>query len=310
MLTENDTDKVRARKLSKKRFRDNNKEKIAAYSKKWREDNPGYEREWCKNNKDKVSEKQKRYRRKHPVAKRLRFMTWYAVKRGGGTKCKSTEELTGTTFEQLTEYLEKNDHGIKIDDKKIHIDHIRPVTKFENLHCEFELRTACHYLNLQLLPGRVNIQKGNSFCYASWTSSDVGKQLIQLNIDWRKKAGKNCSTERTFRRCCCMDPVQEKSKTDPQVVDIQRTESMCFESDGEVLSDSDSDEDDAGCNQEQRVARDAAYATMPPHFMASLQAEAASLKRKRKAEVVGGATAPEDGEGGCSSGAVVKRGCS
>ena len=39
---------------------------------------------------------------------------------------------------------------------------------------------------------------------------------------------------------------------------------------------------------------------------ASLQAEAASLKRKRKAEVVGGATAPEEG---CSSGSVVKRAC-
>ena len=48
---------------------------------------------------------------------------------------------------------------------------------------------------------------------------------------------------------------------------------------------------------------------MPSHFMAeaaSLQAEAASLKRKRKAEVVGGATAPEEG---CSSGSVVKRAC-
>jgi hypothetical protein len=183
-----------------------NKETITAYNKKWREENPGYEAAYRRNNPFKISEKQKRERQKHPVAKRLRFMTWYAAKRGGSKKCNTTEKLTSMNFEQLTEYLENNDRGLKLHCKKVHIDHIRPLADFKNLHCEFELRTACSYLNLQLLTARENSQKSDTFCFTSWASSDRGKQLIQLGVKWREKAGKDCSTERTFRRCCCADP--------------------------------------------------------------------------------------------------------
>jgi hypothetical protein len=190
------------KKRNRERFATYNKE----YNQKFKSANPDYEREWCKNNKDKISKKQKRYRSKHPAAKRLRFLTWYAAKRGRSKKCNTTEKLTSTTFEQLTVYLEKNDRGIKITDKNTHIDHVRPLTKFENLHCEFEQRTACHYLNLQLLPGSENLKKSDTFCCTSWASSDRGKQLIQLNIEWREKAGKNCSNEQKFRHCCCPDP--------------------------------------------------------------------------------------------------------
>ena len=74
--------KIRKR-IIRRVYKAKNKEHIAAYAKKWRGEHPGYELKWAKNNKDKVSEKQKRYRRKHPVAKLLRFMTWYAVKKAG-----------------------------------------------------------------------------------------------------------------------------------------------------------------------------------------------------------------------------------
>ena len=126
------------------------------------------------------------------------------------SKSHTTEHLTGMPFKEVTEYLENNDRGLKLDGKNIQIDHIRPLADFKNLHCEFELRTACHYLNLQLLPGSENAQKNDTFCYTSWASSDAGKQLIELGVEWREKACKDCSTERTFRRCCCKDPVEKK----------------------------------------------------------------------------------------------------
>jgi hypothetical protein len=83
------------------------------------------------------------------------------------------------------EHVESNDRGLKITDENIHIDHLRPLASFKNLHCEFEQRTANHYLNLQLLPAKENIKKSAKFDYDSWAASDSGKQLLELNRKWR-----------------------------------------------------------------------------------------------------------------------------
>jgi len=211
------------KKIYRRAYRIKNQVLVNLQESQWAHNNPEKKREakrryhakpknketvaaWRRNNPFKVSESQKRHTRKHPVARRLRCMTWYAAKRGGNKKCNTTEKLTSMNFEQLTEYLENNDHGLKLHGHKVHIDHIRPLADFKNLHCEFEMRTACCYLNLQLLTASQNLHKSDTFCYTSWASSDRGKQLIQLGFEWREKEGKDCSTERTFRRCCCADP--------------------------------------------------------------------------------------------------------
>jgi hypothetical protein len=48
----------------------------------------------------------------------------------------------------------------------IHIDHIKPVSKF-NLDIEEEFNKCCHYTNLQPLLAKVNMNKSNK-----WTDED------------------------------------------------------------------------------------------------------------------------------------------
>ncbi|KAJ1467656.1 hypothetical protein T484DRAFT_1755709 [Baffinella frigidus] len=94
-------------------------------------------------------------------------------------------KLLGCSWDFALEHLENNPHGLKLMDKDVHVDHVRSLDAFNNLHCEFEQRTSCHYLNLQLLTAKDNLQKSAKCDYDSWAASDAGKQLLELNCDWR-----------------------------------------------------------------------------------------------------------------------------
>jgi hypothetical protein len=173
---------LRAERLKKvadqvAKWRKDNKERHEAKRQEWLAINPGYQNTWAKN-----------ARKTNPVsllAGRLRRRLGACLKGSGSKKTTSTMKLLGGSWKHAVEYLENNEHGYKLLDKDMHIDHIRPMKSFKNLHCEFEQRTANHYLNLQLLPAKENQQKHASFDYDSWAASDAGKQLLELNRQWR-----------------------------------------------------------------------------------------------------------------------------
>jgi hypothetical protein len=145
-------------------------------------------RQWNKNNRAKRNTARNERRRTDPqfaLKDRLRCRLRKALRNVGFRKTASTEKLLGCTWTHAVEYLENNEHGYKLLDKDVHVDHVRPLDSFTNLACEFEQRTANHYLNLQLLPAKENLQKHSKFDYDSWAASDAGKQLLELNREWR-----------------------------------------------------------------------------------------------------------------------------
>jgi hypothetical protein len=118
---------------------------------------------------------------KHRIRSRLGvFMKSKSIK-----KRMHTYEMIGCSWDQAKQHLENNTRGLKINTQGVEIDHIRPFASFKNIHCEYELKTACHFLNLQLLPSNENNQKRAKFDYDSWAASDSGKQLLELNRKWR-----------------------------------------------------------------------------------------------------------------------------
>ena len=97
--------------------------------------------------------------------------------------------------EQVIEYLEKhemNKLGLKIADKYVVVDFIRPMDSFD-LTCPIQHKVANHLLN-RILVRRHQVDtlkfescwssvEGN---YDSWSSSVEGKQLIELALKWRR----------------------------------------------------------------------------------------------------------------------------
>ncbi len=88
-----------------------------------------------------------------------------ALKQSELTKTQSTIEYLGCSAEHFMEYLKlKMTPDMTIDN--IHIDHIKPVSRF-NLDDPDEFLDCCHYTNLQPLLAKDNMEKGNK-----WTEKD------------------------------------------------------------------------------------------------------------------------------------------
>jgi hypothetical protein len=185
-------------------YRQNNLEERRAYDKKYRE-NKGdeqrvYEKEWRDRSKTNIKTNYKKWRSLHPnflidkrktnasfkASKNLRCRLESCRRARGFKKASSTQKLLGCTWDQAVQHLEANDRGLKLLDTDNHIDHIRPLASFANLHCEFEQRIANHYLNLQLLPAKENLEKHSKFDYESWAASDAGLKLLALEREWRE----------------------------------------------------------------------------------------------------------------------------
>jgi len=134
--------------LTKKRYRDNNPEKI---------------KEYLLENKDRIRKQQnirENFRRKNDInfclTKRLRRRSWGAL--NGIDKSKKTMELLGCTTEEFKKYLEsKFTKGMTFD--KIHIDHIKPCAAFD-LTKPGEQEKCFHYSNFQPLWPIDNLRKG------------------------------------------------------------------------------------------------------------------------------------------------------
>jgi hypothetical protein len=93
---------------------------------------------------------------------------------------------------EVIEYLEKNERGLKITDKNVVVDFIRPMDSFD-LTCEFQHKIANHILNRILIESHdVDKCKFESWSssvegnYSSWASSVEGKVLVELALKWRE----------------------------------------------------------------------------------------------------------------------------
>ena len=96
-------------------------------------------------------------------------------------------------IEEVTEYLEKhrlNKLGLKITDKYVVVDFIRPMASFD-LTCKFQHRVANHLINRILVRSHdVGTMMYESCCssvegnYDSWSSSVEGLQLMELEMMW------------------------------------------------------------------------------------------------------------------------------
>ena len=93
---------------------------------------------------------------------------------------------------EAIEYLDKNELGLKITDKNVVVDFIRPMDSFD-LTCKFQHKVANHLLNRILVRSHdVDTMKFESWCssvegnYDSWSSSVEGKQLMELELIWRE----------------------------------------------------------------------------------------------------------------------------
>jgi hypothetical protein len=76
-------------------------------------------------------------------------------------RTKPTIEYLGCSVEYFIEYIEQQfKEGMNWDN--IHLDHIKPVSKF-NLDDEDEFLQCCNYKNFQPLSAKDNIEKGDKF---------------------------------------------------------------------------------------------------------------------------------------------------
>lgn len=126
-------------------YKEANKEKIAKDGLKWQQAN-----------KDKL----KLYRQQplNHLAANLRSRLSKAVRRQQLT-CSAVDDLS-CSLEELKKHLEsKFKHGMTWDNYgDWHIDHIKPLVLATN---EIELKTLCHYTNLQPLWAKENLSKGD-----------------------------------------------------------------------------------------------------------------------------------------------------
>lgn len=127
-------------------YREDNKEKITGYKKRWADKN--------KNNPI------------HKIKRNLRRRIHHVI--ADGYKSDSTQNLLGCSFEEFKSYLESKflpnmtweNYGLGQD--KWHIDHIRPCCDFDLLK-EEEQRKCFHYSNLQPLWEKDNLKKSYIF---------------------------------------------------------------------------------------------------------------------------------------------------
>ncbi len=96
-------------------------------------------------------------------------------------KTKPTIEYLGCSAEYFLEYLQKKmTEGMTFNN--IHIDHIKPVSRF-NLNNEDQFLECCHYTNLQPLLAEDNLIKHNKWNdtkEAFWVANIKGKEYLQI----------------------------------------------------------------------------------------------------------------------------------
>lgn len=145
--------------IIKRRYVDNNKEKVKQSKKEWFNKNPTYQNEWVVNKYKKDS--------LFRLVNIMRSRTRLFFKSKNINKRNTTFEIIGCTPEYLMDYIEKkftDGMNWEIFGSMIHIDHIIPLSSAKT---EEEIYKLCHYTNLQPLWSKDNLKKGNKMISSS-----------------------------------------------------------------------------------------------------------------------------------------------
>lgn len=149
-----------------KRYRENNKEKIAEYNELRKEEQKIYNKSYYKKNKEKIIKQTSSYykRRYHadPIF-RLKAMERCrinnALRNKGFKKTSKMARNVGCSYEELKFHLESQfREGMTWENQgKWHVDHIIPLDSAETVQ---EIYDLCHFSNLQPLWAEENYAKG------------------------------------------------------------------------------------------------------------------------------------------------------
>ena len=172
-------------------WKSKNKDKVQEWGREWKSKNKDkvqeWGREWRRKNKEKIKTYRKNYLLKpktkekqniairrwkinkikvdpiYRISERLRSYLSRSIK-GQIKKPTKTEKIVGISYKELAKYLEtKFKPGMTLTNYgEWHIDHIKPVTKFD-LTKPGELEKCFHYTNLQPLWAKENIRKSNKY---------------------------------------------------------------------------------------------------------------------------------------------------
>ncbi len=154
-------EKKEIKKQRDKKYREKNKEKLIAKKK-----------EYYNKNKERITKSNLEYSRGYRVNRRktdplyrmtcnLRSRTVSAFRKSRWIKNSSNVEMLGCTYEEAFKHIEKQfKEGMSWDNHSFngwHIDHIIPLASAKT---EEELKSLCHYTNLQPLWAEDNLSKG------------------------------------------------------------------------------------------------------------------------------------------------------
>jgi len=106
---------------------------------------------------------------------------YMAVKNKGFKKMGKTQALVGCSWAALVAHLNNNTRGLKVGDKGVDIDHIRPMSSFSNLHTLEQQQRCMNFNNLQLMKKHENRNvKSDLWNPEEYFNSAVGKAIDEL----------------------------------------------------------------------------------------------------------------------------------
>jgi hypothetical protein len=159
-------------KILRRDYQAKNREKINAYSKKYRRENENarnhsieYAKKWNKNNRERINKRDKERKETEPaykLKKLLRDHVSKAVKKEW--KSKRTLELLGCDIKTFKKWMES-----QFDENMIwsnhgdywHIDHIIPIDAWDLTKAE-DIKKCFHWSNMQPLEKGENMRKNNN----------------------------------------------------------------------------------------------------------------------------------------------------
>ena len=148
--------------VKKKRYYQNNKENYKKYNQDNKEQISTYNKKWREDNKENRAAYERKKRKTNPLYKmkgNLRNRTYKVFKTEGYEKGSTTEKMLGISYEKVKLHIERQfTDGMNWNNQgEWHIDHIIPLS---SANTEAELLKLCHYRNLQPLWAVDNISKG------------------------------------------------------------------------------------------------------------------------------------------------------
>lgn len=162
-----DLERKERRRITCKKYYENNKKEKKIYYKKYYENNKEkineQERQYRKNNKEKINKTINNRKKTDLLFKlkiNIRSLISNSIKRQGYSKNTKTYQILGCTFEEFRQHLERQfTLGMTWHNQgEWHLDHIYPVSLAKD---EQELVKLNHYTNFQPLWAADNLLKGN-----------------------------------------------------------------------------------------------------------------------------------------------------